>query len=367
MKINKFIAIAILLPVLCLGLIMSAQAQMTPVQQGYYNQGYQDGVTDAQNNLSNDYTRYRNKYTKKFEAYYKQGYEYGYTSIRPNTTRWGTNERNSYDQGYKFGLSDRQKNISRLPERYDGRYDKNYESYFRKGYYDAYDGLNRQYDTTIDGNTFPTTNPNNNQTGRLVWKGKVDDRATVTVTGISVQSQDVSGSGLEDVKYNMSAELPRRNIDVAVRKTDGRGDVQIIQQPRRENNYTLIFQIVDTKKGRDKYEIEATWDATRFVEEPYQPGRIIWKGKVDNRVDLHISGSDLRINLVAGRPTTDVSQSGSFYLPRRNGTFVSARKREGRGSVTVSQQPSQENDFTAIIQIYDPEGSDDKYEIEISW
>jgi hypothetical protein len=33
----------------------------------------------------------------------------------------------------------------------------------------------------------------------------------------------------------------------------------------------------------------------------------------------------------------------------------------------VLQQPSRENDYTAVIQVFDPDGGADNYDLEVSW
>ena len=64
----------------------SAQVPMSPVERGYYDEGYQDGMNDAQMNRSSDYRRYRNKFENRYESFYMRGYQEGYNSIRPVAT-----------------------------------------------------------------------------------------------------------------------------------------------------------------------------------------------------------------------------------------------------------------------------------------
>src|SRR5690349_6526623 len=73
------------------------QTNFTPIQCGYYVEGYQDGTNDAQNNQESNYKRYRNKLDgSKYESYYRQGYEAGYSNS-PSNPRWNNNQRNAYD------------------------------------------------------------------------------------------------------------------------------------------------------------------------------------------------------------------------------------------------------------------------------
>ena len=64
----------------------------------------------------------------------------------------------------------------------------------------------------------------------------------------------------DDANYNFNGRPPRRNANVEVDKTDGRGRVFIVQQPNRRNNFTTIVQIVDSKAGADRYRFRLSWN-----------------------------------------------------------------------------------------------------------
>lgn len=345
----------------------TSQAQQSPVERGYYDEGYQDGINDAQAGRKNDYKRYKNKFDKRYESIYKQGYQTGYDYIRPNI-KWTSDQKKTYDKGYGYGRDDNKKSISRLPERYEGKYDNRYADYYRKGYYDGYDGLNKQYDTRVDDTGYPTypNFPNNSTYNNIFWTGRVDDRVNISITGATVQSVAVSGSEVSRVDYRLNNTLPRRAVNVSVRKTKGRGDVFVVQQPNRDNNYTAIVQVNDSKGGASDYQLEVGWETSK-VEEPYQPGRVYWSGRVDNKVHVIIEGDYVRSIDMAGTGMSNVNFNLTGYLARRNGNVITARKLRGRGSVQVIQQPSWDNDFTTIVQILDPDRSSDDYQIEISW
>jgi hypothetical protein len=356
---------------------------LSPIQCGYFEEGYQDGMRDAQSNQTNDYRRYRAKLDgSKYEANYRQGYDSGYSAVRPYS-RWNREQRDSYDSGYRAGESDRRRNISRLAERYDGQYNRTYEAYFKQGYYDGFDNRARTYDTPIGVATVPTyptnpVNPNNpnfptfpggqqgTPTGNVSWSGRVDDRVNVIIRGAEVRSEDVTATGFFPRNQTMTGVLPRRPSTVSVRKIDGRGTASVIQQPTRANGFTAIVQVFDPKGGTDDYRLDISWQAGAQVDEPYQSGRATWRGRVDQNVNIIISGSEIQAQDIAGTGLTTQRQNMSGYLARRPGT-VSVRKEKGRGTVNVIQQPSAENDYIAVIQIFDADRGDSEYEIEISW
>lgn len=99
---------------------------------------------------------------------------------------------------------------------------------------------------------------------------------------------------------------------------------------------------------------------------PEGPGSMTWRGTVDGIMRLEISGATVTEKNVSGAPYTNSKSEFTASLPRR-ATFVSVSKQRGRGSVEVVQQPSDYNNFTAVIQVRDSEGGSNYYELTVSW
>ena len=95
-------------------------------------------------------------------------------------------------------------------------------------------------------------------------------------------------------------------------------------------------------------------------------GRAFWRGTVDKEVQLIIKASNIETRLISGNPYSDGNFSFTSALPTRN-VKVEVNKKEGRGKVRVLQQPNRNNDYTAIIQIYDEGGGAREYQLEIFW
>ena len=391
MKIKSLITYAFLLGVLGLATQISnaqlvnnnavrcAGDYITPIKCGYHAEGYQDGMNDARANRDYDYKRYKDKYEDKYEDFYRLGYDRGYRSINPNV-RWTDKQRDAYEDGYDDGDKDKDRGISRLPARYEGQYDRAYEAYYRKGYFDGYDRRQKQYDVAVRTqpkayfpggrmSDFPRRNGKLNRnrrgttTGSLTWNGRIDGRTNLIIRGSSVRAQAVTGRNLGNGTSNWVGVLPRRQANVVVRTLDGRGRVLVTQQPSRANNFTAIVTVDDPKRGSDNYRFQITWRASN-AQEAYSRGKVTWRGRVDQTGIITISGEDVTSFAQSGRSLTNVSFDIDGYLARRRGT-VSVRKRDGRGTVTILEQPSRQNDYVAVIQVFDPKRSDDNYEIEI--
>lgn len=341
----------------------------TPIQCGYYQEGYQDGQNDAQSNRNSDYRRYRNKLDgNKYESVYRQGYDAGFSSSNSGS-RWNFQQRNAYDRGYNQGQSDQRMNR----QRNNNQWNQSLKEYFDQGYWDGYDGRNRQYDVPLYNPTNPT-NPGfpgfpgggGSQSGSLTWSGRVDDRVNIIIKGRDVRTQTIAGTNPTGVSQNMSGALPNRSANISVNKRNGRGEVTVIQQPNRSNNFTAIIQVYDPRGGADNYSLDVSWQSNAPVEEPYQSGRITWRGRVDQTANIIVSGNSVETQDVTGTGLSGVSHNITGYLAYRPGS-VNVRKIRGRGTVSILQQPNASNDYVAIIQVFDPERAAGDYEVEISW
>lgn len=339
----------------------------SPIRCGFYDEGYEDGASDARANRSNDYRRYRNKFSgnTQYENYYRDGYNAGYDSVRP-TVRWTSSQRSAYDSGYNIGQNDRRfgqqgRSMGDAP-----RYDSTIALYFQQGYDDGFNNRGRRYDFPVTGG-FPNYPGPGGAQGTASWRGLVDDRANIIIRGNTIRAEDVSGTGLQTTHMNVNGSLPRRAVTVNARKTGGRGDVYVVQQPSRSNDFTAIIQVSDTRGGSDNYSVEVSWaGAFGGPEEPYRSGSVRWRGRVDQTANIIIYGDDVQWEDTAGTGLWNVSFDMNGSLARRPGS-VNVRKRSGRGTVSVLQQPSRNNDYTAIIQVFDPSGGADDYDIEINW
>jgi hypothetical protein len=272
-----------------------------PIKCGYYEEGYEDGMSDARSNRGSDYRRYRNKIDNQYESFYRSGYDAGYSSAGP---------------------------------------------------------VNPPY---------PGPGGGGNIAGSATWSGRVDNVVRLSVQGNNLQAQDMTNSGMTTTYQNVNGVLPRRPVTVTANKFGGRGDVRVVQQPNRTNGFTAIVEISDPKGGADNYRVDINWQsAGRTVDEPYQSGRVNWRGRVDNIVNITIYGSSVSSEATAGQPVSGEYFTIDGYLAASPGS-VRVRKLKGRGNVTIVQQPSRENEFTAIVQVSDGDGGAGDYQLEISW
>lgn len=95
-------------------------------------------------------------------------------------------------------------------------------------------------------------------------------------------------------------------------------------------------------------------------------GSMTWKGRVDDDVRIAIRGGSADVETVGGTPYSDSQPNFNGSLPFRRVT-VRLTVRKARGQVYIEEQPTRENNFTAVIRIKDPRGGASDYEFELNW
>ncbi|HBY63989.1 MAG TPA: hypothetical protein DEH78_29550, partial [Solibacterales bacterium] len=94
----------------------------------------------------------------------------------------------------------------------------------------------------------------------LVWRGRVDEKVRVTVSGRTAVLETLSGQPEFGERADFDRDLPpRENFAAAVRKLSGRGRVELIDYPSARNGFRLVFEIEDRDGGGDQYEVEVRW------------------------------------------------------------------------------------------------------------
>jgi hypothetical protein len=144
--------------------------------------------------------------------------------------------------------------------RNSGRYsfDRRYWSDIQRTSDDLARELNvRQRDH--DDDRPPRNDPDGSTSGRLRWRGTVDGETQLLVRRSDVESRALSGLPASAITFNFTSPLPRRAVDVRLEKKHGRGDIEIVQQPSRNNDFTAVVEIRDKKGGSDDYEFELIW------------------------------------------------------------------------------------------------------------
>ena len=105
------------------------------------------------------------------------------------------------------------------------------------------------------GGEFPDTA----RSGRMTWRGRVDDDVRIRIRGGSADVETIGGTAYYDSQPNFFNSLPNRRVTVRLTQKRGRGEIFIEQQPTRENDFTAVVRIRDSRGGASDYEFELQW------------------------------------------------------------------------------------------------------------
>lgn len=143
------------------------------------------------------------------------------------------------------------------------------QSYYWSDVKRAYDDVQRSVGGSTSGgggwgnnndDDYRDDNNYSKKIGSVTWKGKVDKEVHLKVRNNTLEYSLFDGVDYGSGNYNFVSAMPSNNrVNLYVRKKKGRGNVSIIQQPDRLNNYTAVIKVLDEGSGAKDYEVEIYW------------------------------------------------------------------------------------------------------------
>jgi hypothetical protein len=214
------------------------------------------------------------------------------------------------------------------------------------------------------------------------WAGRVDQEVQLTLSGRTLTTRNVGPSEPGSRGSNVMSTIPRMDGEVSVSVLDGRGEVDVIQQPTSANGYTAIVRVRDPQGGAGNYSLNAFWQPVSAGEvgSPYERGRgygrrdrdmngsrtaLMWSGDVDDNLEILLQPSGVSYRTLRGAAPRGV-QSAVSRVPRSD-VELEINQTEGRGQVVVVQQPTAENGYTARIRVRDPQPGFGHYAFNVIW
>ncbi|MFZ4627592.1 MAG: BON domain-containing protein [Blastocatellia bacterium] len=96
-------------------------------------------------------------------------------------------------------------------------------------------------------------------------------------------------------------------------------------------------------------------------------GTVAWSGLVDGADEVLFTGAAATVRHLAGSPAREVRSSFSAPLPLEP-VAVRLLATDGRGPITIVQQPAAENGFTTIVRVDDRQrGGTGRYQFTLRW
>jgi len=103
------------------------------------------------------------------------------------------------------------------------------------------------------------------------------------------------------------------------------------------------------------------WDART------REGRCDVRVWVDHRAQIQMRGDSISVRTLEGSRGRDDGSQCTQAMPYNSVTGFSMRQTGGRNRVTLEQEPSRMNNYTATFSIDDPQGGGDNYAFEVTW
>lgn len=251
------------------------------------------------------------------------------------------------------------------------------------------------------------------------WNGRVDREVQITMRGNRLTTRDLSNSENGRASSRVLMQMPRQDGQLYIRVLNGRGSADIIQQPTAANGYTATVRIQDPSSGADNYRIAAYWQAyangdvyrgngrgdgrgngrgigrgddrgddrgvrnrDRDRDDGYNNrtgsanpyggnGRdanqtvLHWSGNVDGELEIRVSNGRVSYRTISGNQPTSIRADQGAASNRRVTNQVAVFQNQGRGSVTIVEQPSSYNGYTTVIRVRDPQGGYGFYDFDL--
>jgi hypothetical protein len=138
-------------------------------------------------------------------------------------------------------------------DRRDGRDDR------RDGRDDRYDGRNN--DPRYDPNNRNDRGYGYNSRREVYeWNGVVDKEIQIQLRGNRAYVQAMGAGEDRNSRGRVISGLPQQTGNLVVQRLEGRGDVDVIEQPSPRNGYTATLRIRDPRGGASPYRIVAYWE-----------------------------------------------------------------------------------------------------------
>ncbi|MDB4883616.1 MAG: hypothetical protein JWL95_2382 [Gemmatimonadetes bacterium] len=117
---------------------------------------------------------------------------------------------------------------------------------------------------------------NNNGNGRnevYEWQGTVDAEVQFQLRGNRAVQQLVGRNERRSGRGQLVNAIPQREGRLVVESVEGRGSVDVIEQPTSRNGYTATVRVRDPQGGAAHYRFVAYWEPTQSTYGRYNSSR----------------------------------------------------------------------------------------------
>lgn len=124
---------------------------------------------------------------------------------------------------------------------------------------DRNNGMRDGNNGSRDGNNGRRDRNDNQDVAALRWSGDVDGEVLLTWRGNDVAQRMVNGAPVRRASSNVIGDPVRaRGGQLVLSSREGRGRIEVVQQPTAQNRYTSIIRIIDPERGYGHYDFTAS-------------------------------------------------------------------------------------------------------------
>jgi hypothetical protein len=91
------------------------------------------------------------------------------------------------------------------------------------------------------------------------WEGRVDKEIRIQLQNGNAYVQNIGNREVRNNNGRMMAVMPHQDGILRVERLEGRGDIDVIQQPSASNGYQATLRMRDPSSGAANYRIVAYW------------------------------------------------------------------------------------------------------------
>ena len=203
---------------------------------------------------------------------------------------------------------------------------------------------------------------------QFVWQGEVDGTAILYLQANRLKVRVQEGEPIARQQYHFYDRLPETQQNARLEVREGRGLVHIVDQPRLDNSYTLAVSIEDRQPGSSFYSLALYWDTSNNALERSagKTGRIRWSGRVDEEALIRCLQQTCSSSAAHGAPAANEHFKFSRPLPQQS-VDVRLEDQDGRGDIRLVEQPSERNNYSAVVSIRDPQSGSGEYSFSLVW
>jgi len=92
------------------------------------------------------------------------------------------------------------------------------------------------------------------------WQGLVDKEVRIQLSNNRAYVQPVGNREVRNNNGQFLAGMPQQDGILRVQRIEGRGDIDVIQQPTAANGYSATLRVRDPSSGAANYRIVAVWE-----------------------------------------------------------------------------------------------------------